>query len=216
SNAIAAFISFEWRSDSAPFDAWMRGEAPLPALATQGAELFYGKAGCSACHSGPLLTDQAFHAMASPQLGPGKTERFETNQRDIGRMRVTNRADDIYAFRTPSLRNVIATAPYGHAGGHADLRAFLRFHADPVAGLQTYTPQAVLPAFTPAKDDWAIVHDKAEAAAIQKAVKQPANPLTDTEADAILAFLESLTDPVAIAGRLGIPASVPSGLPIDR
>lgn len=216
SNAIAAFVSFEWRSDSAPFDAWLRGEANLPVLANQGAELFYGKAGCSACHSGPLLTDQAFHAMASPQLGPGKTERFEINQRDIGRMRVTNRAEDIYAFRTPSLRNVTATAPYGHAGGHTDLRAFLRYHADPVVGLDNYVPQAVLPNFSPAKEDWAIIHDKAEVGAIQQAVKRPANPLTNAETTAILAFLDSLTDPTAIAGRLGIPSSVPSGLPIDR
>ena len=216
SNAIAAFVSFEWRSDSAPFDAWLRGAAPLPPLAAQGADLFYGSAGCSACHSGPLLTDQAFHAMGSPQLGPGKTERFETNQRDLGRMRVTNRAEDVYAFRTPSLRNVAATAPYGHAGGHKDLRAFVMFHTDPAAGLDAYVAQAVLPAFSPAKDDWAVTNDKAEADAIKQAIRQPAQKLTDAETTAILAFLDSLTDPTAIAGRLGIPESVPSGLPIDR
>lgn len=216
SNAIAAFVSFEWRSDTAPFDAWLRGAAPLPPLAAQGADLFYGSAGCSACHSGPLLTDQAFHAMGSPQLGPGKTERFETNQRDLGRMRVTNRAEDVYAFRTPSLRNVTATAPYGHAGGHKDLRSFVMFHTDPAAGLDAYVAQAVLPAFSPAKDDWAVTNDKAEAEAIKHAIRQPAQKLTETETTAILAFLESLTDPTAIAGRLGIPASVPSGLPIDR
>lgn len=216
SNAIAAFISFEWRSDTAPFDAWLRNEVPLPALAAQGADLFYGAAGCSTCHSGPLLTDQAFHPMGSPQLGPGKTERFETNQRDLGRIRVTNRAEDAYAFRTPSLRNVVATAPYGHAGGHKDLRAFVTFHADPVAGLDAYVSQAVLPAFSPAKKDWALAADKTETETIKRSVRQRAHALNDTEATAILAFLDSLTDAAAIAGRLGIPASVPSGLPIDR
>jgi cytochrome c peroxidase len=216
SNAIAAFISFEWRSDTAPFDAWLRGQAPLPALAATGADLFYGAAGCGACHSGPLLTDQAFHAMGSPQLGPGKTERFETNQRDLGRIRVTNRPEDAYAFRTPSLRNVTATAPYGHAGSHADLRAFVTFHADPAASLDAYTPQSVLPEFTPAKDDWAATNDPSEQAAIKAMIRQPARALTEDEATAIMAFLDSLTDPDAIAGRLGIPAKVPSGLPIDR
>ena len=216
SNAIAAFISAEWRSDSAPFDAWLRDEAPLPPLAAQGADLFYGDAGCAACHSGPLLTDQAFHAMGSPQLGPGKGERFESTQRDIGRGRVTNQPQDAYAFRTPSLRNVTATAPYGHAGAHADLRAFVMYHADPVAGLAAYAPQAILAVFSPAKADWAIANDPAEIDAIKQAVHQPARPLSADEADAILAFLDSLTDPTAIAGRLGIPASVPSGLPIDR
>lgn len=216
SNAIAAFISVEWRSDTAPFDAWLRGTAPLPALAAQGADLFYGTAGCSACHSGPLLTDQGFHAMGSPQLGPGKAERFETNQRDLGRGRVTNQPADAYAFRTPSLRNVTATAPYGHAGGHKDLRDFVIYHADPAAGLDAYVQQAVLPEFTPAKADWAIANDPSETAAIKQAITQTPRPLNDTEATAILAFLDSLTDPTAIAGRLGIPAAVPSGLPIDR
>lgn len=216
SNAMAAFVSVEWRSDTAPFDAWLRGTAPLPALAAQGADLFYGAAGCSACHSGPLLTDQGFHAMGSPQLGPGKGERFEAAQRDIGRMRVTNKAADAYAFRTPSLRNVTATAPYGHAGGHSDLRAFLMYHADPAAGLDAYTPQAVLAEFAPAKPDWTVANDPTEIAAIKHAIQQPPRPLTNPEADAILAFLDSLTDPTAIAGRLGIPAAVPSGLPIDR
>lgn len=216
SNAIAAFISAEWRSDTAPFDAWLRNEAPLPALATEGAALFYGKAHCARCHSGPLLTDQAFHAMGSPQLGPGKTERFETNQRDLGRMRVTNRETDAYAFRTPSLRNVAATAPYGHAGGHRDLRAFVEHHAAPAKGLQTYQPQAVLPEFAPAKADWTLAADTAETAAITAAIRAPDLVLAPEEVTAILAFLETLTDPTAIAGRLGIPDNVPSGLPIDR
>jgi cytochrome c peroxidase len=216
SNAIAAFVSFEWRSDTAPFDAWLRGQAPLPVLAATGADLFYGTAGCSACHTGPLLTDQSFHAMGTPQLGPGKTERFETNQRDLGRIRVTNRPEDAYAFRTPSLRNVTATAPYGHAGSHADLRAFVMFHSDPAAGLDGYTPQAVLPAFTPAKKDWVATNDPSESTAIKAAIRQPAHPLNEAETTAIMAFLDSLTDPAAIAGRLGIPTTVPSGLPIDR
>ena len=213
SNAIAAFVSAEWRSDSAPFDAWLRNEADLPAPAAAGAELFYGKAGCAVCHSGPLLTDQGFHAMGEPQLGPGKTERFETNQRDLGRMRVTNRAEDAYAFRTPSLRNVTATAPYGHAGAHNDLHSFIRFHSDPVAGLANYKPQAILPEFTPTADDWVISRDWSEIAA---AVTRPATRLSDAEITAILAFLDSLTDPQALKGRLGIPDTVPSGLPIDR
>lgn len=215
SNALAAFISFEWRSTDAPFDAWLNG-ANLPPLAANGAALFYGDAGCSACHSGPLLTDQGFHAMASPQLGPGKAERFETNQRDLGRMRVTNRESDAYAFRTPSLRNVTATGPWGHAGAHTDLRAFVAYHADPVAAFPNYQPQATLSAFDAAKPDWTVLGDAAEGAAIQAAVRQPARALTDPEIDAIMAFLDSLTEPAAIAGRLGIPASVPSGLPIDR
>ena len=42
SNAIAAFMEFEWRSDTSPFDAALRGTTPLPETAALGMELFYG------------------------------------------------------------------------------------------------------------------------------------------------------------------------------
>ena len=74
--------------------------------ARAGLELFYGKAGCGTCHAGPLLTDHGFHAMGQPQIGPGKGGRFERHARDDGRLRVTGRQQDRFAFRTPSLRNV--------------------------------------------------------------------------------------------------------------
>jgi cytochrome c peroxidase len=215
SNAIAAFISVEWRATDAPFDGWLAG-GELPPLAAKGAALFYGDAGCAACHSGPLLTDQGFHAMGAPQLGPGKAERFELSQQDKGRMRVTNRAEDAYAFRTPSLRNVTATGPWGHAGGHSDLREFVTYHAAPNAGYAGYVAAATLPVFEAKKPDWAVLGDVAEGAAIVAAVATPDVVLTADDADAIMAFLNSLTDPTAIAGRLGIPDAVPSGLPIDR
>ncbi len=217
SNAIGAFIELEWRSDASPFDAHLRGEAPLPGPARAGMALFYGEAGCAACHSGPFQTDHGFHAMGAPQLGPGKAERFESHARDVGRMRVTNDPADAYAFRTPSLRNVARTGPWGHAGGHSDLAGFLRFHADPAAGLAAYAPDATLPAFAPAKPDFAALEDPTETAAITSAAAaRPRLALDDDEIAALLAFLDSLTDEAAIAGRLGIPERVPSGLPVDR
>jgi len=154
--------------------------------------------------------------MGQPQLGPGKVERFEANQRDIGRMRVTGRAGDAYAFRTPSLRNVTRTGPWGHAGAFSDLGAFLRAHVDPVACLDTYAPQAVLPDLPTAKPDWAIMDDPAERAAIGAAIEGVPVPLSPGDIADLLAFLDGLTDETALAGRLGIPNVVPSGLPIDR
>jgi cytochrome c peroxidase len=221
SNAIAAFVAFEFRSDDSPFDRHLWGEPTLDEHELAGKFLFYGEAGCAACHAGPFLTDHRFHAMGQPQLGPGKAERFESHQRDIGRKRVTGEAADAYAFRTPSLRNVTRTGPWGHAGAFSDLRAFLVHHLDPLAGLDRYVPQATLPAFEPARPDWTIMETPAErvaiaAAAAAAAVDRPEINLTDDEIDQLLAFLDSLTDESALAGRLGIPDSVPSGLPIDR
>ena len=215
SNAIAAFVSFEWRSDESPFDAALRGESPLAGKAAEGAVLFYGEAGCGTCHSGPLLSDMAFHAMGEPQLGPGKAERFERHSRDEGRGRVTGRAEDAYAFRTPPLRNVARTGPWGHAGAHPDLREFVAYHADPAAGLPGYARDAVLPKIEMAKPVWAALDDPDETARIAAAATTgPA--LTEGELDALMAFLDALTDEAALSGRLGIPDSVPSGLPVDR
>ncbi|WP_375263690.1 cytochrome-c peroxidase [Palleronia sp.] len=216
SNAIAAFVAVEWRADDTLYDRYLRGTAELPALAHEGMELFFGPAGCSSCHSGPLLSDQAFYAMGAPQLGPGKAERFEGHQRDLGRMRVTGRAEDAYAFRTPMLRNVTRTGPWGHAGSHDDLRAFLRDHADPVAASERPLPEVKLTPLEGAAEDWAIWSNPAERAEILAAVRHEVRPLSERELDALMAFLAALEDETALYGRLGIPEAVPSGLPVER
>ena len=216
SNAIAQFVAFEWRSDTSPFDAVLRKQALFQGKAAEGADLFYGSAGCSTCHGGPFLTDHAFHAMGEPQLGPGKAERFESHSRDEGRFRVTNAPADIFAFRTPSLRNVVQTGPWGHAGSHRDLASFVTDHAARGEALAQYDrTQAVLPALPQTKPDWTILESAEDVAAI-KAAAAPGASLTPAQVEAILAFLETLSDPVALAGRLGVPQSVPSGLAVDR
>jgi cytochrome c peroxidase len=213
SNALAAFMAFEWRSDTSPFDAHLRGGDVLNGAALAGMDLFYGEAGCSACHSGAFQTDHDFHAMGAPQIGPGKSATFEDHHRDEGRFRVTGNTDDLYAFRTPSLRNVALTGPYGHAGAHGDLAAFVVDHADPVAGLARFDrSQVVLPAFE--ADDFIVMDDPAQVTAIAAVVRGDPVVLSASDIAEIVAFLGSLSDPVAVTGRLGIPASVPSGLPL--
>lgn len=216
SDAIAAFVAFEWLSDSSLFDAYLRGHTALPTEAELGRQLFYGEAGCSRCHAGAFQTDHGFHAMGVPQFGPGKAARFESHARDLGRMRVTGRAADAYAFRTPSLRNVTKTGPYGHTGSHADLAAFIADHADPQAALDRFDPaQVVLPEL-PGSDDWRHLQDPAEQAALRASVTVGPQALSKEDITLLVAFLETLEDPEAIAGRLGIPETVPSGLDVDR
>ncbi len=212
-NVIADFIAFEWRADNSPFDRAMRGEGTLEPAAAQGMALFYGDAGCGTCHSGWFQTDHAFHAIAMPQIGPGKAARFENHARDEGRMRVTGDPADAYAFRTPSLRNVTLTAPYGHSGAYATLDAVIRHHLDPVAALRAYDgSQAVLSVLDGAAD-WVVRDDPEEIARIAQANELEPHPLTDSEISDLIAFLGALEDR---AERLGVPDTVPSGLPVDR
>ncbi|WP_299283902.1 cytochrome c peroxidase [uncultured Tateyamaria sp.] len=215
SDALAAFLDFEWRGVASPFDLYLRNGTEMEPAAMRGMELFYGKADCVACHSGRFQTDHDFHAIAMPQIGPGKAARFESHARDTGRMRVTGDPNDAYAFRTPPLRNVVQTAPYGHSGAYATLEGVIRHHLDPVASLRSYDPsQAVMPGFD--ADDLRVMSDPAEIDAIAAANGLSPQALSDEEVAELIAFMGALTDPQSVRGALGIPASVPSGLLIDR
>ena len=212
----AEFIAFEWRADDSPFDQYLRTGEPLPKAAHLGMSLFYGKAQCSTCHAGQFQTDHDFHAIALPQVGPGKSARFETHARDEGRLRVTGNPADAYKFRTPSLRNIAQTAPYGHNGAYATLEAMIRHHLDPVASLKSYNvAQLVLPDL-PNSQDFRATHDPDEQAAIAAANELSPSNLSETEIMQIVAFLNALSDTASLAGKLGVPQTVPSGLPVDQ
>lgn len=213
--AIAEFETFEFQSINSAFDRYLRGEDDaLSGPQKAGMDLFYGKANCVSCHSGAFQTDHSFHAIGLPQLGPGKEDG---GYADRGRLAVTGDEEDRYRFRTPSLRNVAVTAPYGHNGAYADLEAMVRHHLDPIAALTSYDrTQARLPDAEVEADDWAAMEDMDEVIRIAEATEIMPVDLSDAEIARLMAFLGALTDPQARTGRMGPPDSVPSGLPMDR
>lgn len=212
-NVIAEFIAFEWRADNSLFDRALLGDAELPPAAQRGMDLFYGEAGCGTCHSGWFQTDHQFHSIGLPQIGPGKAARFENHNRDDGRLRVTGRAEDAFAFRTPSLRNVTLTAPYGHNGAYSELEDMIRHHLDPLGSLRSYSvAKAQLPELPGAQDNLPLL-DSEHLDSIARSNALPKIELTDQDVRDLLQFLTSLEDP---AERLGVPEAVPSGLPVDQ
>ncbi len=217
-NALAAFITLEWRSHDSPHDRFLAGdETALTEAQRRGLDLFFGEAGCAACHSGPLLTDQQFHALALPHFGPGRTRRFDPYARDVGRMGESDRLEDAYRFRTPSLRNVALTAPYGHNGAYATLEGMVRHHLNPQASFDAWAQDAVDLPDIPwvAGGDFLSFQDSRERARLRSAVDlQPLELSEDAIAD-ILSFLDALTGETALTGRLGPPEAVPSGLPVE-
>ena len=217
-NAIAAFEMLEWRSHDSPFDDFLAGDADaLSADAKAGFDLFYGHAGCSECHSGPLLTDHGFHAISLPGFGPGRTRAFDPLARDVGRMGKTDRLADAYRFRTPSLRNVALTAPYGHNGAYPTLEGIVRHHLAPRAARESWTTDLARLPDAPwlAATDFIIREDTREEARQAAAIDIEPVALTDAEVGEIVAFLHSLTGRTAFDPPLGRPATVPSGLPVD-
>ena len=217
--ALAAFIALEFRSNDSPFDAFLAGDvAALTERQQVGAALFYGKAGCADCHSGPLLTDQKFHALAIPPFGPGRTRRFDPYTRDVGRMGETDALEDAYRFRTPSLRNVALTGPYGHNGAYPTLEGIIRHHLDPRAALDEWRPEMAQLPDAPwlAAIDFVVWDDRFEMDRLRRRIDITPKKLNDEEVASLVDFMHALTGASAESLPLGIPERVPSGLPVDR
>ena len=218
-NALADFQMFEWRADDSPFDAYLRGDNnALTPEQKQGMDLFYGDAGCSGCHSGALQSDFQFHSIAMPQIGWVRTRLFDSTARDPGRMNQTDRLEDRNRFRTPSLRNIVATAPYGHSGAYPDLESIIRHHMNPVESLLAYNRELVeLPEHpVQSKLDFIIMDYATEFEAIVRSNDLSPFELSDEQIDRLIDFMHALTDETSLYGRLGPPDSVPSGLPVDK
>lgn len=213
--AIADYITFDFRTTDSRYDAFLRGDdASLTNQEVRGMSLFYGKGGCGTCHSGVFQTDHQFHAIGVPQFGPGKGHG--PGYADHGRAAVTGDPEDAYKFRTPSLRNVTLTAPYGHNGAYAKLEDMVRHHLDPLTMLAEYTLEyAQMQDVVLSVSDTEVLQDFDEMLRLGMAVELEPIKLKDDEVDAILAFLGALEDPIARTGRLGVPEAVPSGLPLD-
>ena len=106
-------------SRTSPYDRYWKGDQnALSVSAKKGMKLFFGKAKCSICHTGPLFTDQQFHNIGTP--------RSETL--DSGRNAVTGEAFHIGAFKTPGLRDLSATGPYMHNGTFNTLEEVIEFY----------------------------------------------------------------------------------------
>lgn len=178
--------------------------------------LFNGKAGCVSCRSGPFQTDHSFHAIAMPQVGPGKCDGPDGHD-DYGREQVTGDPADRYAFRTPTLRNVALTAPYGHCGAYSSLEAVVRHHLDPEFSLYMYDSD---PPRMPARadldaEDFTVMNDPDSLAEIAAANELRSARLKPGEFEYLIAFLHALTDPAALNLRNDVPARVPSNLSLS-
>lgn len=205
--ALAAFLE-TLRSGPTPFDdfrdALARGDAAAaaryPEAARRGARLFV-KSQCHVCHVGPAFTNGEFHDVGVPFALPGG--RVDAGRSEgIKRLRAdpfnllsawsddrggstavkTRHVEATHAsfgqFKTPSLRNLVHTAPYMHDGRYATLRDVVRHYSElDMERIHTHGEQLLRPL-----------------------------KLSPSEIDDLVAFLASLTDPSA--ARTPPPAAV--------
>ena len=154
-------------SFNAKFDRVLRGEEKFTAEEQRGLELFSTEydprrgqfgADCFHCHGGPLFQSQSF-------ANNGSDGAFT----DIGREKVTGKANDRGKFSVPSLRNVELTAPYMHDGRFRTLEDVIRHYSTGIPRSATLDPNLA---------------------------KHPDGgvPLTESDKRALAAFLKTLTD----------------------
>jgi cytochrome c peroxidase len=177
--AIAAFER-TLTANNSPFDRFVAGDHDaLTASQRRGFNLFRsGKTRCFECHGMPTFNNPDFKVIGVPDLA-GQPP-------DYGRSEIAGGDGYKRAFKVPTLRNVVLTAPYMHNGRFTTLEQVLDFYAKgggPGAGLET-----------PNLDD-----------------KIRPYEITAQEKEDLIAFLASLTDESKLPA---FPDRVPSALPV--
>jgi len=163
SKAIAQFVRI-LISGNSKFDKYLRGETNLTADELQGYVLFTTENGadCFHCHGGggnPMFTTNLFYNNGKDSIFNDPKDRFSVTQ---------NNADK-GAYKAPTLRNILLTAPYMHDGRFKTIDQVLDFYSEGVI-LTPYTNS--------------LMHQ-----AMNGGVQ-----LTPTEKQQLKAFLNTLTD----------------------
>lgn len=209
--AMAAFQMQALSMTGSPFDRYLaRDDAALTVQEKRGGLLFFGEARCVECHNGPFLGGHSFTNAGVPQLGPGVGRAAPL---DFGFGEVVNQEFYRFAFRVAPLRNVELTAPYMHNGAFPTLEAVIDHYNDVPGTLAAYDGSHL-----PAALRGMVHNDNATIAAVLATLDfRVSRPLDLTEAERrdLVAFLRALTDPAARSLGGLVPASVPSGLPVQ-
>jgi len=225
--AIAEF-EFTLVFADAPIDRFARGDRQAMSVPEKrGALLFFGKAGCVACHavagrSNQMFSDFEHHVTGVPQIaptfgtmrgnvifdGPGEDE-------DFGLEQVTGNPADRYKFRTAPLRNLAVAPAFFHNGAFSRLEDAVRHHLNVYESTRLYDPKAAGVPDDLRRRQGPIepVLDRLDPLLLSSV------PLTPPEFQDLVKFVrDSLFDPRAAPRNLCglIPRSTPSGLALHR
>lgn len=164
-NVARALGAYERTLVSPPtrFDQWVAGDAgALSASETNGLRLFAGKGRCISCHTGFAFTDHNFYDIGLPGD-------------DTGRGKEIGLAAADRAFKTPTLRELVWTAPYMHDGSLATLDDVVRHYGK--GGVRRPTRSKDLPRNLKLTEK-----ERADLIAFLEALSSDAPPRPSTEA----------------------------------
>jgi cytochrome c peroxidase len=145
--SIAAFER-RFRVQAGALDRYAAGDASALTDGQKDGLAAFFRAGCAQCHYGPRLTDDAFHVVGLPSdRHDGSIDRGRIDGVDLllgAEFSGSSRWSDaprpastlapahslLGAFKTPTLRDAPATAPYGHAGTSPTLEDVVARHGN--------------------------------------------------------------------------------------
>ncbi|WP_156896384.1 MbnH family di-heme enzyme [Aestuariibacter salexigens] len=136
--ALASFVRSLTSFDSAFDDyAYRYQDDALDGLAVAGMELFFSeRLECFHCHGGFNFTQSSRHQLQQLDLKPfHNTGLYNIDGKgayplqDRGLIDITLEPDDMGKFRAPTLRNIAVTAPYMHDGSLATLEQVVDFYS---------------------------------------------------------------------------------------
>lgn len=116
-------------SNQAPFQKWLSGQNQMSSAELKGALLFFDKAGCYNCHSGPALNDMSFHALGMLDLDADESATVlnPMNPESRGRGGFTNKEEDNYKFKVPQLYNLKGIEFLGHGSSFRTIEEVLEY-----------------------------------------------------------------------------------------
>jgi cytochrome c peroxidase len=144
--ALGVFIGNAFNIVDTPYDRYLLGDrSALKESEKRGLLVFTGRGKCIKCHNGAHLSNFEYKTVGVPQLTPiAFKEPF-----DEGRFEVTGQKRDLFKFKTPSLRNLMITAPYMHNGAFDSLEKVIDHYSDPAKSLSNFRLDSVdLSAYT--------------------------------------------------------------------
>lgn len=140
-------------ANQAPWQRWLRGQSDVMSEEEKlGAILFFGKAGCVSCHSGPSLASMSFHAIGMEDLDLCPEPTFGThpnNGEHLGRGGFTGNTAEYYQFKTPQLYNLIDSPFFGHGASFRSVEDVIRYKNLAVAENERVPNTALSPLFRP-------------------------------------------------------------------
>ncbi|NQV53827.1 MAG: cytochrome-c peroxidase [Flavobacteriales bacterium] len=169
-----AMVQYEMTliSSNSRFDRALRGEIALTEQEQIGQIIFNSEqADCFHCHGGVLTTDNSFH-------NNGLDDDMHL---PLGLMEVTGKEEDLGKFKTPTLRNLIFTAPYMHDGRFQTLGEVVDFYSEGV-------------------------HDNRNVDVLMEFAYKGGVEMNAEEKEALIAFLRTMTDASFVEDESLVPA----------